>query len=218
MIAKIISFAHQKGGTGKTTLTMQLAGTLGKQEQKVLVIDTDPQATAIRWANSAPKPQPFPAEVIQFNNLGATVHQEIQQFLNDYDYILIDCPPAISSEAAQSALLVSDLVLIPLIPSPPDLWASVGIRTLINNATKINQTLQARLVVNQCQVRTTLAREILEILAEFQIEMLKTNLRQRTVYRQSAVFGKTVHDFRSRAKMAIEEFNALTDEILVLLT
>lgn len=217
MTAKIITVCNQKGGSGKTTLSMHLAGTLARRKNKVLVVDADPQGTATRWAASADDDKPFPASVVGLSAASEKVHREVKKFIENYDFIIIDCPPAADSPVPQSALLIADLALVPIIPSPLDLWASVGIRKVIENVGDINETLKARLVVNQCQPKTNLAKEALEVLPEFGIAVCKNYLRQRTAYRQSAVFGQTVQDFGSKASDAITEVEALTDEILSVL-
>ncbi len=217
MTAKIIAVCNQKGGSGKTTLSMQLAGTLARRKNKVLVVDADPQGTATRWAASADDENPFPASVIGLSAASEKVHREVKKFVGDYDFIVIDCPPAADSPVPQSALLIADLALVPIIPSPLDLWASVGIRQVIENVSEINETLIARLVVNQCQPKTNLAKDTLEVLPEFGIPVCKNYLRQRTAYRQSAVFGQTVQDFGLKAKDATEEIEALTKEVLSIL-
>ncbi len=217
MTAKIIAVCNQKGGSGKTTLSMQLAGTLARRKNKVLVVDADPQGTATRWAASADDANPFPASVVGLSAASEKVHREVKKFVSDYDFIVIDCPPAADSPVPQSALLIADLALVPIIPSPLDLWASVGIRQVIENVRDINETLTARLVVNQCQPKTNLAKDTLEVLPEFGIPVCKNYLRQRTAYRQSAVFGQTVQDFGAKAKDAIQEIEALTKEVLSIL-
>ncbi len=217
MTAKIITVCNQKGGSGKTTLSMQIAGTLARKKNKVLVVDADPQGTATRWAASADDENPFPAAVIGLGAANEKVHREIKKFVGDYDFIVIDCPPAADSPVPQSALLIADLALVPIIPSPLDLWASVGIRQIIENVSDINDTLIARLVVNQCQPKTNLAKDTLEVLPEFGIPVCKNYLHQRIAYRQSAVFGQTVQDFGSKAKDAIREIENLTKEILSIL-
>jgi chromosome partitioning protein len=217
MAAKIIAVTNQKGGSGKTTLSMQLAGTLARRGRKVMVVDADPQGTATRWAATADDDKPFPASVVGLSAASAKVHREVRKFVDDYDYIIIDCPPAADSPVPQSALLVADLALVPIIPSPLDMWAAVGIREVIANVSDINEDLAARLVINQCQPNTTLAKEALEVLPEFGIDLFKTYMHQRQVYRQSAVFGQTVHDFGSKAATAVEEMEALTDEVLGIL-
>jgi len=217
MKAKIIAVVNQKGGAGKTTVAMQLAGTLGLRGHRVLVVDADPQGTASRWAASAADDQPFPAAVVGLSAAQGKLHREVKKLAGDYSYIVIDGPPAAESPIAQSALLVADLALVPVIPSPLDMWASIGIRKAIENAADINENLQARLVVNQCQPNTSLARDVLDLLPEFGIETLRSQLRQRTVYRQSAVFGQTVHDFGYKAAPAVNETNAMCDEVLAVL-
>lgn len=217
MAAKIISVVNQKGGSGKTTLSMQLAGSLARRGHRVLVVDADPQGTATRWAASADDEKPFPASVVGLSAASAKVHREVKKFVDDYQYIIIDCPPAADSPVPQSALLVADLALVPVIPSPLDMWAAVGIREVISNVSDVNEDLRPRLVINQLQPNTTLAKEALEVLPEFGIDLCQTYMHQRQVYRQSAVFGQTVHDFGSKATAAIEEMDALTDEILALL-
>jgi chromosome partitioning protein len=217
MPAKIIAVVNQKGGAGKTTLVMQLAGTLARRGWKVLVVDADPQGTATRWAGSAPEGLPFPAAVVGLSAAGGTVHREVAKFTDAYDLIVIDCPPAVDSPAPQSALLIADLALVPVMPSPLDLWAAVGIRQVIAHVGEFNAALQARLVLNALQPRTTLAKEVQALLPEFGIPLARTVLHHRTVYRQSAVFGGTVHTLGRKAAPAIAEVETLTDEVVALI-
>jgi chromosome partitioning protein len=121
MTAQVIAVVNQKGGSGKTTVLMQLGGAMGRRGKRMLVVDADPQATATRWAASAPDDTPFPAAVIGLCAAGGTVHREVKKFVHDYTTILIDCPPAVESPVPQSALLSADLALVPVIPSPLDL-------------------------------------------------------------------------------------------------
>ncbi|MHC5720325.1 MAG: ParA family protein, partial [Nostoc sp.] len=98
-----------------------------------------------------------------------------------------------------------------------DMWAAVGIRQVIQNVSDFNDALQSRLVLNQCQPKTTLAQESLEVLPEFGILLTKTQIQHRQVYRQSAVFGQTVHNFGNKASAAISEIESLTNEVLGIL-
>ncbi|MEE9148513.1 MAG: ParA family partition ATPase [Candidatus Tectomicrobia bacterium] len=217
MTAQIIAIVNQKGGAGKTTLAMQLAGTVAQRGMKVLVVDADVQGTATRWASSAPDARSFPAAVIGLSAAGGKVHREIAKFTDDYALIIVDCPPAVDSPVPQSALLIADLALVPIIPSPPDLWAALGIRQLIETIGEINEGLRARLVINALEPRTSLAKESLEILQGFGIPLAGTVLHHRTAYRQSAAFGGTVHHLGRKAAPALHEIEALTDEVLAIL-
>jgi chromosome partitioning protein len=138
--------------------------------------------------------------------------------VDNYDLIVVDCPPAVDSTIPQSALVVGDLALVPVIPSPADLWATVGIRRVIDNIRAgANETLNSRLLLNQCDPHRTLAREAVEILPEFGIELASSRLGPREVYRQSVALGATVHVLGSRAAQAIAEVEALADEVLEIL-
>lgn len=208
----IVTITNQKGGCGKTTVTMGLAGTLALRGHKVLVVDADLQATASRWACAADEDQPFPAAVTGLAAAGGKLHREVKKYVGDYDYILIDTPPAVESSAPQSALLISDLVLVPVIPSPADLWAAQGILTIIESASVVNEELQALLLPNMVP-HTTLGREALEALSDFGLSVADAGLGQRTAYREAAIEGSTVQALGNRAKQAIAELEALCDQI-----
>ncbi len=217
MTSKIITVANQKGGAGKTTIAMQLAGTFAKSDYRVLVVDADQQGTATRWAASAEDDKPFPAAVINLSATGGKLHREVKKFVGDYQIIIIDCPPAADSPVPQSALLISDIAIVPVIPSPLDMWASVGIRQVIENVQDINESLSARVVINQHQSQTNLARDVMEILSDFGIDLAESRLHQRVAFRQSPVIGGTVHDFGKKAQQAADEINNLADEVLKIL-
>lgn len=218
MAAKIISITNQKGGAGKSTTTMLLAGGFAKKNLRVFVADADKQRTATRWAKEAPENSPFPANVYPMGDYEATIHREIRKVIDSYDVILVDCPPALESPIPQSALQVSDLALIPMIPSPPDIWAAAGIENLVKRAAITNPTLQARILVNMAQDRTMLSRKVEELLEAFGIPLLRHRLIQREVYRHTAGFGLTIYGMTGNtAQVAQREVTAITKEVLTVL-
>ena len=220
MTARIITVFNQKGGSGKTTVSMQLAGSLAKRGLKVLVVDADPQGTATRWAASADDETPFPAPVAGMSVAGNKIHREVGKYVNDYSVIIIDCPPSLDSPIPQSALLIADLAIVPVIPSPADLWATRGISRFIESASTVNEALMVRILANMCQPHTSLGKDALELLDDtgFLIPLFATRWHQRVAYRESAVFGGSVLDLgQHKAKEAITEVQKLTDEVLELL-
>jgi len=196
---------------------MQLAGTLARRKWRVLVVDADTQGTATRWAASAVQDEkPFPAHVAGLAVAGGKVHREVKKYMGNYDFIIIDCPPAVDSPIPQSALMIADLVLIPIIPSPADIWAGRGIKQLIESVQEFNEDLKPRLVANMVQ-HTSLGQNAIEVLSDFGMPLAATQLGHRTAYRESAIYGGTVHDVGHKGKKAIEEIETLTNEILGIL-
>jgi len=218
MVAKVITVFNQKGGCGKTTVSMHVAGTLGLRGHRVLVVDMDEQGTATRWASQAPDESPFPATLSNLAAMGGKMHREIRSQIENYDYIVIDCPPAVHSPSPSSAMLVSDLALIPVVPAPADMWAVVAAKQLAFHAQATNEILQVRLVPNMVQKNTTLARETLDVLSEdTEIPLAVARLGSRSAYRECQLLGATVHKI-SRARDAISEVESLVDEALTLLS
>lgn len=216
-VAKIIVVSNQKGGAGKTTVTMQLAGGFSLNGSKVLVVDGDPQETAMRWSAAAMDDTPFPASVISLSAAGDKIHREIKNFINVYDIIIFDCPPAAESNVAQSALLVADMCIVPVLPSPPDIWASVAIKEAINKAMVINEEIKSRILVNQYQQNVSLMKEIVPLLDHFNIPLFKASWGQRIAYKESAASGQSVHALGTKAKQSIDEVNKVIKEIKLIL-
>jgi len=217
MAAKVVTIFNQKGGCGKTTVAMHLAGTMGLRGYATLVVDMDPQGTASRWASAAPEGHDFPASVVSLAPMEGKMHREVRNQVEKYDLIFIDCPPAMNSAAPTSAMLISDLALIPVVPSPGDIWAAEAAKKLAEGAQVNNESLVARVVPNMVQKSTSLARDLLEVLAEdAAFPMLASSFGSRAAFRECQIMGSTVHTV-PRASAAIQETEAMTDEILRLL-
>ena len=214
--ARLIAVTHPKGGVGKTTTTMVLSGELAERGYRVLVADCDAQASASAWANAAPEGRPFPAAVVNLSAYAGKVHREIQKQMGNYDFIVVDCPPGLESLSPQSVLLVADLVIVPMPPSPADLWACLGAKRLIERGTDLNPSLIAVILPNRV-VRTSLSNAIMKELSEFGIPLMSSRLTNRTAYQEVVVSGVSVSALGRDAKAATNEVKALADEVLVLL-
>lgn len=215
--AKIFTVFNQKGGCGKTTITIQVGGTLGERGYRVMIVDMDDQNTATRWAGQAPDSRPFPASIANLSALGGKVHREIRNHVKNYDFIIIDCPPAVSSPAPSSAMLISDLALIPVVPAPADMWAAVAAKQLALTAQVTNERLQVRVLPNMVQRNTNIAKDTIDVLGEDEdIPLTRTTIGSRSAFRESQLTGSTVH-YLSKTSSASNEINELVDEILEIL-
>ncbi len=216
MQAKIITVANQKGGAGKTTVTMNLAGSMADRGYRVLVVDADPQGTAVQYAAQADEGG-FPARVVGLAAAGAKVHNEMRKHVADNDIILVDTPPSIDAVQPTSAMLVSDLIIVPVPPSPPDLWAVLPVRQKIDQIATINETVIVRLLLNKFNMRRALAGPALEALEEIGIPVLTRRLSALTAYQNAAARGVWVGELMAEAGDSRREVALLTDELLALL-
>lgn len=217
MVGKAITFFNQKGGVGKTELSVHAAVGLSRRGYKVILVDTDKQGTSMRWAAQADDAAPFPIPVVSLAQHERDLHKQLVHHFNNYDFIVVDCPPSMESGAASSAMLVSKLALIPVIPAFGDLWAMEGAKALASQAQALNPSLLVRTVPNMVQRQTVLAREAIEAL-ESDTAMPPTQARfaSRSAYREVLGDGSTVYN-QARAREAVAECEALVTEVLDLL-
>ena len=114
-------------------------------------------------------------------------------------------------------MMISDLALIPIVPSPADIWAAAAAKRLAEAALPVNDTLVTRMVANMVQGSTALAKDMLELLAEDQDHpLLMSTLGSRTAFRDAQIMGATVHAV-PRANTAVNELEAMTTEVLGLI-
>jgi chromosome partitioning protein len=216
--AKIISVFNQKGGSGKTTISMHIAGDLGGRGYRVLVVDMDRQATATRWSSAAPEQAPFPAKVSNLWSARENMHKEVHKNLEDFDFIVIDLPPHLDQSAVGArALMISDVALMPIQPTIPDFWATEEAKALVRDAMVKNPDLKVRAVMSRVREGTNLTESVREILAEDEIIPLAESVfRERTAFAECGATGGTALSVAPRTKAAAEA-TALTNEVLQLL-
>ena len=209
MSTHVTAVINQKGGAGKTTLAMNLAAGLARRAQTV-VIDLDPQGSSRQWASLGSAP--FPATVKQI--AGKWDARSLHQNYRAYRHMVLDCPPSIDSHASLQALRACDVALIPVLPSPVDLWASLRLPQEIEEARKANSSLKAYLVLNQLEPRSALSAAMHEALAEFGVPVLKATIRRRAAYRGAALEGVSVYQMGSRGAPAAAEIEAIINEVI----
>ena len=203
----IVSFLNQKGGVGKTTLALNVAGVLARK-CKVLVIDADPQGSALDWAAAREDKPPF----VVIGQPRSTIHRDIQEIAKGYHHVVIDGPPG-GTELARSIIMASDLVVVPIQPSPYDVWASGEVVDLIKEARTFKPHLKAFLAVNRRVVNTAIGRDVKKALKAFDLPVLETTVCQRVIFVDSAAKGRLVIEMDERAAGA-REIHALGQEIL----
>ena len=214
--ARRVALLSQKGGAGKTTMTMQLAAELARRGYKVGVADLDPQESATRWAQSAAAGSPFPAAVQGFSGDADAIAKAIDAFATGLDILLIDCPPSIEHPHVAAALARAHVALVPVVPSPPDLWSARAVERLVLQAMRKRPKLSGAIVVNRAQ-RTALSSSVIQLLREFELPVLRVGLSQRNAFAQSAAVGGSVLDLGKAAEIAQQEVAGVTDALLRLL-
>lgn len=160
MPAKIIVVCNQKGGAGKTTVSLNLGGSLGRRKYRVALVDGDEQSSAVEISSLAPEDNILPAHVIGLWKAGRKIHQEIKKFIDLYDYIIVDCPPAANSPIAQSSLLIADIAIVPFIPATLDALAAPKIRDAIEAAQVINPELKAFVLLNRVEENWKTSKQV----------------------------------------------------------
>jgi len=209
MTALRIAVANQKGGTGKTTLTVNLAAGFQRRGKTVL-LDADPQGSARDWVRIGGTESDLPP----LHEVAADeVRARIAQFAAASRFVLVDCPPHLQSVALGQVLGAVDLMLIPVQPSPLDLWASVDMAAAIKDARSGNPRLRAYMVLNQLDSRNALSRSMQQALAEFDVPALANGLTRRAAFRSAALEGRSVYGLGSRGASAVRDLEAIIKEI-----
>lgn len=207
-MARVISILNQKGGVGKTTLAVHLATALARKGKRVLLLDADPQGSALDWAAARHGKPLFPVVGLP----KSSIHKELPSIASNYEAVVIDGPPRVY-EVARSAIMASDLVLIPVQPSPYDVWAAKEIVDMLAEAAVYKPGLKSAFVINRKIVNTAIGRDVADALSDYPIAVLGSAVCQRVAFAESAAQGLTV--FELDADMpGSKEIEALADELL----
>jgi chromosome partitioning protein len=203
----IIAILNPKGGCGKTTISTNLARSIQKRGASVLLVDSDPQGSARDW-HAAIDENPLPLVALdRANNM-----KTLRSISANYDFTIIDGAAKLEDIMA-AAIKCADMILIPVQPSPYDLWAASDLVDIIKIRQEITEGKpKAAFVISRVIQGTKLGREIFDALNEYNLSAFNSAITQRQIYPQTAAEGLTVFDGNNQE--AIKEIDALSTELL----
>ncbi|WP_221066630.1 ParA family partition ATPase [Methylomagnum ishizawai] len=204
----IIAVLNQKGGVGKTTLSVNLAAALALSGQRSLLIDADPQGSALDWQAARKGGSLFPVVGLA----KPILHKDVPGLAAGYDHVVIDGPPRVN-ELAKSAILAADAILIPVQPSPYDVWAADEIVKLIQEVALYKESLRGLFAITRKIGNTAIGRDVAAALKGYPYPVAATAIGQRVVFAESAATGLSVLEAEPKG-MAAKEIRSLLREVL----
>lgn len=202
----IVSFLNQKGGVGKTTLSVNVAGCLSRQGHRVLLIDADKQGSATTWASLR---EDAPFQVVSMAR--ANMARDALKLAQDYTHTIIDGPPH-AEEVARSCIVASDFVALPIEPSGLSTWASDLTVRQVKEAQEFKPSLKCGFVVTRKIGRTVIGRDIRNMAAEAGLPILASEIEQRVAFAEGMTMGQTIFEWAGVSNAA-REIEQLTKEI-----
>jgi chromosome partitioning protein len=203
----IISLINQKGGVGKTTAAVNLASGLAEAGYRILVVDADPQGSVVQWQSIADE-----AEFKVLHLPSPQLSKELKTVSRRYDHIVVDSPPAIE-DITRAAIEVSNLAIIPIAPSPLDIWSSKETIALVNALGKKFRKLNAKILIYRKIPGTRLGKEARDAMQSYNLDILATEISQRIVFVEAMIAGLSVLKYAPKS-IAANEIRSLCVEIV----
>lgn len=206
-MSKVITVAQQKGGAGKTTLAAHIAVALSQKGNRVAVIDIDPQGSLSHWHKIREERFGEGYTGLTFTAVsGWRVSGEVNRLRRQCDYLVIDSPPHTETEA-RTAIRSADMIVIPVQPSPTDLWATKATLELAKH-----ENVQVKVVLNRVAANSRLAQTIAAELPE----LTETTLGNRVLFAAALMEGRCATEV-DPSSVAAQEIKSLVKEITDLL-
>ncbi len=205
MPGKVIAVVQQKGGSGKTTLAVNLAVCCVRRGLTVALLDTDPQGSLGRWFMA--RRERLGEAGMEFSTSSAWgVSYECEKLKRSVDIVIVDTPPKVDADL-RPALREADLILVPVASSHVDLWATDGVLDLAARENKA-----AWLVLNRVRANTRLSEDVARAAGELTAELAASQLANRVVYAET--LGQGLGAEEAGTKIVKDEVAAFTDEVL----
>ncbi|MEA0971381.1 ParA family protein [Candidatus Megaera venefica] len=202
---KIIAILNQKGGVGKTTLATNIATKLHLNKSRVLLIDSDPQGSARDWHAAGS------SDIAVVGMDRPTLEKDISKIADKFDWVIVDGAPQLT-DMAISAVKCADLIIIPVQPSPYDIWASEDLVDIIKHRQQLTDgNPKSYFCISRKITNTSLSKEIVEALQGYSLPVMKSYTSQRIIYAKSAAEGQTVFDTNNNEE--IQEITNVVNEI-----
>jgi chromosome partitioning protein len=209
LLMTVLAVLNQKGGSGKTTTAIGLAGELTRRGRRVLIVDTDPQQSASNWRAGRERTD---ITVVAIQK-AAVLQGTVPGMARDYDVVIVDGAGSVTDVSA-AAISVADVVVIPCQPTAKDIQATAAIVDLV----KARQALvegrpPAAFLVCRSFPNTRAARDVDEALLRFELPVLESRLSNRQVYATADLTGSTVTEAEPTGDAA-KELAAVVDELI----
>lgn len=207
----IITLVSEKGGAGKSTLACHLAAEFQARGYRVLLVDADPQGSAVTWAEVAAEHENAVPDVVA---VGDQIRQTLPGLAADRDLVLVDTAGRLGKRG-MGALMVSDLALVPVQPSPTDFWGLTSTIDIVRTVQEV-RPLHAAIAINGKE-RNSLNKGVRDGLAESGMQVLKSELGRRVDFAKAMATGQGVTGYAPKTTAALE-LSALADELISLLS
>jgi len=209
----IIVIGGVKGGTGKSTLAINLTALLASDKKNVLLVDADDQGSASDWVDQRESLE-IPTGWTTVRLTGAAVRSQVEKLKSHYDTIVIDVGGR-DTTSQRAALTIADLFVAPFQPRSLDVWTLGKVEALVEEARIINPYLRAHTVINRADAIGSDNSAALEILSEIKaITPLKSIIKQRKAFSNATAGGLAVFELKVKDKKAISELTLFKESLL----
>jgi chromosome partitioning protein len=206
----IITVVSQKGGTGKTTIATNLSACYATVGHEVMLIDADPQHSALDW--KADRQQKLP-KINAVHLPEKNLFQEIQNLQGKYELVVVDVGGRITA-TARAAVAAAEFIIIPTLPSKLDMLSTeMFIQTVVKEVQSYKPVVSGGIVLNQLQARTAIGKAANEYLDTLGYPIFDTKLHLYVDYREAAATGMSVIEYNQNSKAA-DEFRNFFAEVL----